>query len=498
MLKQKLILSYSTRILLQLLQVAVTIVVARVAGPTVLGTIAFALAFVSLFGFISDLGISTAYIKSINEGVEPSRAHGTFVRIQLALLFLFFICVVGYFLIQKYILGYKFESKTHEYVIWIYIGVVTIQRLFEIIKAMFQAKTEQAKNDIPDFIYSFIYQVFRLIVVLLGYAAIALAFSNLIAGIIMIPVYFYLFKTYKIGPFDKQLAISYFKISIPLVIILIAHTIMEQSDKVLLQYLSNSENVGYYTAGFRIGGFVKLISVVVGALFFPLFTKAIANDDVAFINDKIHKFESFMLSFIFPAVLFAAIFSDVIVKVLLGTRYLPTIPILSIITLSMFYETLWQPYGNTLMAKGKFYLVAIFYVVQIIIYVGLSILALDPDLLNMGGFGLACAVFLSIIFVNSMFIIFSKKYIKDLKLLPAFKMYIFSISFGIITFLFYQKFMNEPIEKLFFAIAFVPLYFGLAYILKLVHREEWLMVFTLFNFKKMKDYVKGEFKQKEK
>jgi O-antigen/teichoic acid export membrane protein len=406
--------------------------------------------------------------------------------------------VVGWFLVQKYVVGYKFESKTHEYVIMIYIGVVTIQRLFEIVKTMFQAKTEQAKNDIPDFIYSFIYQIFRLVVVLLGYAALALAFSNLIAGLIMIPVYYFLFKTYKIGPFDKQLAISYFKISIPLVIILVAHTIMEQSDKVLLQYLSNSENVGYYTAGFRIGGFVKLISVVVGALFFPLFTKAIANNDIDYINDKIKKFESFMLSFIFPAVLFAAIFSDVIVKILLGTKYLPTIPILSIITLSMFFETLWQPYGNTLMAKGKFYLVAIIYVVQILIYIGLSFLALSPDLLNMGGFGLACAVFLSIIFVTVMFIVFSKKHIENLKLLPAIKMYIFSITYGILAYLFYQNFTNMSIEKLVFAIIFVPLYFGLAYMLKLIHKEEWRMVYSLLNFKKMSDYVKGEFKQKEK
>jgi O-antigen/teichoic acid export membrane protein len=236
----------------------------------------------------------------------------------------------------------------------------------------------------------------------------------------------------------------------------------------------------------------------VGALFFPLFTRAIANNDVEYINDKIYKFESFMLSFIFPAVLFAAIFSDVIVKVLLGTRYLPTIPILSVITVSMFFETLWQPYGNTLMAKGKFYLVAIIYIVQIIIYVGLSLLALSPKLLDMGGYGLAWAVFLSIIFVNGMFIAFSKRHISNLKLLPAYKMYIFSIAFGLISFFIYRNFANEIVEKIIFAAVFVPLYFGIAYLLKLIHKNEWKMVYSLLNFRKMKDYVQGEFKQKEK
>lgn len=498
MLAQKLILSYSSRIILQFMQVAVTIVVARVAGPTVLGTIAFALAFVSLFGFLSDLGISTAYIKSINEGYDSAKAHGTFVRIQVALLFLFFICVVSWYIIQKFVIGYQFESKTHEYVIMIYIGVVSIQRMFEIVKTMFKAKTEQAKNDIPEFMYSFLYQVLRLTVVLMGYAALAIALSNLFVALLMIPVYFYLFKSYKIGPFDKKLAISYFKISVPLVIILIAHTFLEQSDKVFLQFFTSSENVGYYTAGFRIGGFVKLISVVVGALFFPLFTRAISNNDVGYINDKIEKFETFMLSFIFPAVMFAAIFSDVIVKVLLGVKYMPTIPILSIMTVSMFFQTLWQPYGNTLMAKGKFYLVAIIYIAQILIFVSLAFAALSPELLNLGGFGLALAVFISDIFANSLFLYFSKRNIKELKRLPAFKLYIYSITFGIISYIAYQFYANDTLTRIIFAIIVSVGFFGIAFILKLIKKEEWSMALKLVNFRQMKNYVSGEFKQKEK
>ena len=344
---------------------------------------------------------------------------------------------------------------------------------------MFKAKTEQAKNDLPEFMYSFLYQVLRLVVVLMGYAALAIALSNLFVALLMIPVYFYLFKSYKIGPFDKKLAISYFKISVPLIIILIAHTFLEQSDKVFLQYFTSSENVGYYTAGFRIGGFVKLISVVVGALFFPLFTRAISNNDVGYINDKIQKFETFMLSFIFPAVLFAAIFSDVIVKVLLGVKYMPTIPILSIMTVSMFFQTLWQPYGNTLMAKGKFYLVAIIYIAQIIIFVCLAFAALSPGLLNLGGFGLALAVFISDIFANSLFLYFSKKNIKDLKRLPAIKLYVYSITFGIISYIAYQFFANDRITKIIFAIVVTIGFFGIAYMLKLIKKEEWSMALKL-------------------
>ena len=51
MLAQKLILSYFSKIILQFVQIAVSIVIARIAGPTVFGTIAFGLAYVSMFQF---------------------------------------------------------------------------------------------------------------------------------------------------------------------------------------------------------------------------------------------------------------------------------------------------------------------------------------------------------------------------------------------------------------------------------------------------------------
>ena len=76
------------------------------------GTIAFALAFVSLFGFMSDLGISTAYIKSINEGYDPAKAHGTFVRIQLALIWVvFFIVWLGWLSVQNLYLVINLKVK---------------------------------------------------------------------------------------------------------------------------------------------------------------------------------------------------------------------------------------------------------------------------------------------------------------------------------------------------------------------------------------------------
>ena len=63
MFTQKLILGYGSKLSIHFIQIAASIVVARIAGPTVLGTVAFGLSFVSMFLFFADLGVGTAHTK---------------------------------------------------------------------------------------------------------------------------------------------------------------------------------------------------------------------------------------------------------------------------------------------------------------------------------------------------------------------------------------------------------------------------------------------------
>ncbi len=497
MLTQKLTLSYLSRLLLQFIQVVVTIVVARVAGPSVLGTIAFGVAFVNMFAFIADLGIPTAYIKSINDGDDEAKANGTFIRIQAVLLSLFIITVAAWLLIQKYGFHYRFESKTHEYVIVVLLFAMTIQRAFQTIKAFFIARTQQAKQDVPNLIQMLIYQALRLTVVLLGYKALAIAFSNLAATILIIPFYIYLFKNYSIGKFDKLLAKKYFKISVPVIIILIANTVLANADKVILQYYSDSKIVGYYTAGFRIGGFVLMIANVIGLLFFPLFTKAVKENNISFINDKINKYERFMFLIVFPFTVFAAIYSDVIVKLILGSTYLPTIPILSVITLSMFFLTLFQPYGNVILAKGHFYYGAFIFLGELFIFVILAFVVVNPHIMNKGGLGMAMVIFIVQFITGLIFVLVSKKNEKQLKVFQSGKLIIFAVVFSFIAFAVYLFIPDNYFYKSIYALLFFVLFWLLLFVFGLMQQQDIIMIKNVASIKKMRNYIKRELKNKQ-
>ena len=497
MLAQKLILSYYSKIFSQVIQIAVGIVVARVAGPTVLGTVAFGLAFTNMFKFIADLGIGTAHIKLISEGSDEASCIGTFARMKFFLIGIFFVVVLGIFLIQKYIFFYNFESITHEKVILVLLISLTIKLIFSIPKTTFAAKTEQAKRDIPDLIQLIVYQSMRLVVVLLGYKALAITFSNLAAAILVVPIYFFLFKDYRIGKFDKKLAKQYVTIALPLIVVIISQTFIYLTDKVILQYLTSSEEVGYYVAGFRIGGFIRMIGQSVGLLFFPLFSKAIAEKLYVKINLNIKKFEKFSLAFVFPVTVFASIYSDLVVKFILGPQYVKSIPILSIITLSMFIMIFFQPYGNVITGKGLFKLSAKLRFIQLIFFIIIAFALVSPTMFNLKGIGIAMSLLLSNLFIGILFLIYSKKILKQLIILPSRSLLMFGVLYSLISFLIYNYILENLMQKIFFLPLFFLGYWGITFLLGIIKKEEWAILGNLINIKKMKKYMQSEIKLKQ-
>ncbi len=289
----------------------------------------------------------------------------------------------------------------------------------------------------------------------------------------------------------------YFSMSIPIIIMMLAQSLVYQSDIVLLQFLTNSEHVGYYTAGFRIGGYVKLIGQSVGLLFFPIFSKAISENNLNLINEKIAKFESFSVSFIFPMVLVTSIGSDVIVKVLLGNKYLPSIPILSIINLTMFIYVLFIPYGNVLSGKGLFKLLAKIYTTQLLCFIGIAYFLVAPRMMNLASVGIACSLLLANIILGALFFYHAKANFRELKLFPSGSKFLYGCMVGLSGYLIYVYFMHSMVERFIFLAIFVVLYWGIAYLFSIINKDDWKMVFDVLNMSKMNKYIKSEISLKK-
>lgn len=494
MIAQKLILSYTSKIAIQVIQLIGMLIVARILGPNVLGAVSFGLAFVSMFLFLSDFGLGSAHIKLISEGQDEAKCIGTFARLKIALIGLFVVTVVCFYLVQKFIFGVTFDSPDHDYIIFIYLIIATVSQIYTIPSTTFAARTEQAKQDVPNFIQILLYQILRVVVAFLGYKAIAQSVSNLTAVVLVLPVYLFLFKGYKIGKFDKSLAKMYFNISIPVFIVIIVQTVIYSTDRVILQFLTNTEEVGYYSAGFSISQFVRLIESSAGILFFPFFSKNITEGDFGKINNGIRKYERFNLSFILPAVFYIFIFSDLVVSVALGNKFVKTSPMLGIITLSMFVSTINLPYINAITGKGLFRLSAKIYVAGILFYIIFALTFVSPYVLGLKGIGISLTLLIVNIFFGFVFMYFVKKELTSVKIFPGKFLLLYGIIFSGIAYLIISNLSLGLLGKIIASVIFFASYFSVAYLLKIIKKDDFMMIKEIINMKKMYSYVNNELK----
>ncbi len=334
---------------------------------------------------------------------------------------------------------------------------------------------------------------------MLGGKAISLALGNLAASIIIVPVYLYLFKNYPFSKFDKSLAKEYIKIAAPILLLGAATTLTNTIDKVLLQFFTDSEQVGYYTAGFRIGGFILLISRSMSMLFFPMFSRAVARRDFDFIKDKIVKFERFSFLFIMPFVILIALFSEDIIVILLGKQYMPSVNIMAVVTLALFITVFNTPYGNLLNGFGRFKLTAKISIINLFIYVGVILFFLSEHALNVGPIGVAWSLLITNVLLGVAYRYFAVKDVDILDNMLAVKF----IIYGVLNFLLsYYLFTNYFSENIWIRFSFVPIFMVYTYIgfhlLKWMNKEDWISVINLFDFTAMKKYVSGEMKGTKK
>jgi O-antigen/teichoic acid export membrane protein len=269
-------------------------------------------------------------------------------------------------------------------------------------------------------------------------------------------------------------------------------------DKVVLQFFVNSEAVGYYTAGYRIGGFILMIANSVGALFFPLFSQAFAAGDHEYIRDRIYRFERFSYLFIMPGVILIVIYSAAIVRVILGPQYGPSIQAMALVTLAMFVTVHNMPYGNVITGKGHFKTAAVVNTANLVFFLIVLLLLVNPKYMNLGPTGAALTLLASNLFLGVSFRVIAKNICPVL----TFGFELRFISFGVISYLAASFIYNAcalssgVAYQVIFVPAFLVLTYVLYYFMGWMDRSDLSRVLSVFNIRSMKEYIRGEIRSR--
>jgi O-antigen/teichoic acid export membrane protein len=328
----------------------------------------------------------------------------------------------------------------------------------------------------------------KIIVAAVGLGAAYLALSNLIVLVFFVPLYFWLFRKIEFSKFDWDLAKEYFNISFPIILIGIFSSLNQYIDKIFLQYASNTNEVGYYSVGFTFSRPVLLLGTAVSAMFFPMFSKLFSENKTNQIKELVVKFDRFLFLFVFPFIILFMIYSPIFVPLILGEKYINSIKVVSLISLSMFIYILQLPYGNMIFGLGKFKQAAMIQFMNLILLIFFLVILVSEKFYYLGATGNAIAILLSNITLFVMTFGTMKKYMKNLKFFYDRKITMaYIVIFGFLYLLYKFLSLNQLNFLLhvypFFFIFFV---FGLMTLMNLITKKDWKQFFSLF---KIKDLV---------
>lgn len=498
MLKQKFILDYSTQSFTLLFSIVSGVIIARFAGPTVLGTLVFGMSFVMMFNFLTDLGFHTAHMKLVSEGQDLGKCNATFTIIKIVTTSLFLSVIIVYLIVQNIFFQYQFESNAHLIVIIIWIINSIINSINYIYRTTFIAKVERVKVDLPSTAQTILARTMKIIFAALGFGAVILSLGNLLALLIIFPVNLYFFRKYPFSKFDKILVKKYITYAVPLFFFTMASSISVYIDRVLLQYFCDAQQVGFYSVGFSFSQPIRLFGIAVSGLFFPSFSKLVSEKNFDRINDIIYKYERLLILFVFPCVLLGIIYAPTFVPLILGKKYLASIPVVMIVIFSMSIYILQLPYGNLLGGMGKFKEIAYIQFINLLVLITSIYIMSSGVLFNLGATGASTGLMLSNIFLLIINIYLGKKFLCGLKYLRNIMPLVIEIVIAFALYCLYHQIMQNDLKILIYIYPFVFLIVMISVltIFKIIKVKDWKNLIGILNIRDTLLYVKKELNEK--
>ncbi len=497
MLKQRFLVHFGTNFITHFLGIIAGIIVARIAGPSVVGVLSYGTAYVSILGFITGI-FGSAHIKLVSEGRDQSSCLAVYGRLRGISAIIYFIATAGMFLIQKYLLNYQFESKEIQIVILLSLIAHFLSIYEGYSNVVYTANLKQAKANLPGFFRDIAWHIGRVVIVILGFRAITLATYKMILSVLVVLYCAYLLKEFPKGKYDKILAKQFFKFGIPSLIIVIINNITGYADKLLLAHYTNTTQLGYYSAAFSLGGMFMLIAMPVSNIFFPLFSKMISMNNWEGVNINIFKYQEFIILFLFPIMCILAITIKDPLLLVLGKRYKPSVTPLIILLFSTYVVLLGLPYANVITGMGKFYIYAWTNVIKLVIFIISITIFVSPRFLNLGATGLAYNQLVLNLTGNLVYLFYVMNYGKVRLFMKNNIRHLVIILISFAAFL-GSKYVKNTYE--YWWLFYIPLYlivcYGILIKFKLIGKEHWLLLTEALNIKKTLNYAKDEMSNRD-
>lgn len=370
---------------------------ARYFGPEKYGMFSYAVAFVSMFSFIVNLGVDSLLSKElVSNPKERESLMGTGIGIKFAGALVAMLCV----LLSSFIFV---KDESVRLLIIVYSLVFAFEPL-NLINVFFQSQVKSKIISIVKIYVLVISSVLKISLILLGLSVVWLTtifvVESFFANILL--VYFYRREGLSIFNWKLKPALAYKMLSSSVFLVLASacNYILTKVDQLMIGSLLGNVEVGLYAVAVRFVDIWYFIPVILTGSLFPAIVNSRLVDRRAYIR-RIKFFFYLMFTIGVLVSLVSWFIAPFVINYLFGAQYFSSIHIVQVYSLSSIGVCLGWGIQNYLLSDGKIKQIFIYYFTAMCLSLILNFLLIG----EMGVIGGAYAAVISTISTSVVFIL---------------------------------------------------------------------------------------------
>jgi O-antigen/teichoic acid export membrane protein len=341
---------FAEQILRMIVGFLVGVWVARYLGPEKFGLFSYALAFVSIFQGIANLGLDRIVVRDLVREPEKREIYlgsSFWLKFIGGLLTFFIILVVSYF-----------TSDTFQTFLFInIIAAGIIFQSFEVIDFYYQATVQAKYISLRKMIQLILSSIIKIMLVLIKAELIWFVLVTLFDAVSLAIFSWFIYKAQGLPNFLKYFNLDVgkrlLKESWPLVLSSIAILIQARIDQVMLKEFIGVKEVGYYNAALRIVEVFGFIPMVLNNSLFPAIVQAKKISKKIYYERLLNYYRLLFLLFIIVSIPIF-IFGREIILLLYGQDYEPSGILLSLLAFRLFLTNFGVGKGFFVTIEGLF------------------------------------------------------------------------------------------------------------------------------------------------
>lgn len=315
------------KIIQMVINLIVGLMTARFLGPSNYGLINYAAAYIAFSTSVCTLGINSVLVKEIiDHPLEEGLVLGTSFGLRFISSILSVVTIISVTLVLD-----AGEPTTQMIVILSSIGIIF--HIVEVFNYWFQSKLQSKKTAIATLIAYLLTALYKIVLLINQKDVVYFALATTIDYIVLTVILIYFYKKSQgdklsfSWTYGKSLLARSHHFILPGLMV----AIYGQTDKMMLKHMIGNAEIGFYSTAVSICSMWCFVLSAIIDSFYPTIMKSFRDKDGRFREKNIMLYRIIIYVSVIVSIFFT-VFSELIILVLYGDAYMPTVAPLRIIT----------------------------------------------------------------------------------------------------------------------------------------------------------------------